>query len=102
MIDFIRQLNAPCRDMTEYVSRSLDSELTRSQRAAVQVHMLYCRACRRYRAQVRMLRALLAERPDAPEILAEAANLHLDPATKDRIIALLRERSNPPKPDNGQ
>lgn len=101
MIDLLRQLNAPCRDMTGFVSRALDGELTRGERTAVGLHLLYCRACRRYRQQVRMLRALLAERPDAAEILAEAASVQLDEAARARIIAILRQPPAGPDSPNG-
>ena len=52
---FIKLLNLPCRDMAALVSLSQDAELTRSQRFAVNLHLLYCRACRRFKRQLKIM-----------------------------------------------
>lgn len=56
----LQLLQRPCRDMSGLISASLDRELTRPERVAVRVHTLYCGACRRFRRQVELIRALLA------------------------------------------
>lgn len=57
-------LNVPCREAAQLVSESLDRKLSRAERWAVRLHMLYCIACRRYRRQVFLLKAAL-RRPAA-------------------------------------
>jgi predicted anti-sigma-YlaC factor YlaD len=63
MIGFFKLLNAPCRDMTALVSRALDERLTFGQRVAVRSHLLYCRACRRFRKQTQQLHDALRNQP---------------------------------------
>ena len=42
--------------MTRLASESLDHDLTRVERAAVRLHLLYCSGCRRYMRQITLLR----------------------------------------------
>ena len=57
--EFWRLLNLPCEDMTALISRAMDAELPFRERFAYKLHLLYCRACRRYLRQVRVLREQL-------------------------------------------
>ena len=79
--EFWRLLNAPCEEMASLISISLDRDLSRSQRVAVKLHLLYCKACRRYRRQIRLMREALraiisqmegAELSSGPALGAEA------------------------------
>jgi hypothetical protein len=56
--DFFRVLNSPCREYAALFSRQLDEPLPRGVALAMRVHVLYCRGCARFRAQVRRLRDL--------------------------------------------
>lgn len=49
-------LNLPCEGMVHLASESLDRDLTRWERLALKSHLFYCRACRRYVLQLRLLR----------------------------------------------
>jgi predicted anti-sigma-YlaC factor YlaD len=46
-----------CKEITQLVSDGLDRNLTFLERSLVRFHLLYCVACRRYRRQIRFLRA---------------------------------------------
>jgi hypothetical protein len=50
-----RILTLTCDESTRLVSASLDEPLPFSDRTAVRLHSLICRACRRFRRQVRFL-----------------------------------------------
>jgi hypothetical protein len=85
-------LNVPCREAAQLVSESLDRELTRAERWAVQLHMLYCIACRRYRRQVFLLRSAL-RRPtaDCCQSQEPLATTELAPEVREQIKRRLRE-----------
>jgi hypothetical protein len=74
--EFLRLLFAPCDPIARLVSESLDRPLPRSHRIAVQLHLLYCSACRRYRRQIRLIREALrgeeASAETAPGLSADA------------------------------
>jgi hypothetical protein len=46
-----------CRQATRLISQSMDTALPWYRRMAIRIHLLYCVWCRRYAAQVRVLRA---------------------------------------------
>ena len=48
-------LNLPCEGMSRLASQSLDRDLTRTERAALRLHMFYCAACRRYLRQLKLV-----------------------------------------------
>ncbi len=45
-----------CRDVSELVSRAMDTRLTLVERGRVRLHLLFCAACRRFERQVALLR----------------------------------------------
>jgi hypothetical protein len=85
MIGFFKLLNAPCRDMTALVSRALDERLTFSQRVAVRSHLLYCRACRRFRKQTQQLHDALRNQPAGEDPVATSGSQQLSPEARERI-----------------
>jgi len=91
---FFRLLTAPCSEMTELVSRELDTPLTRAQRVALRLHLLYCRACSRYRRQVIELKARLAAESDTLEVAVPG----LAPEARARIERALHG-AEPEKPE---
>lgn len=116
LLEFWRLLNAPCSDMSALISRSMDERLTRRERFAAGLHLLYCRACARYRRQLRLIREATARfraevegrSTDQPATAGEAAagappdstaagppsapGLGLSESARDRIRNAMRER----------
>jgi hypothetical protein len=84
LIEFFRLLNRPCRDMTALISQSQDRRLSRSERWALRLHVLYCRACRRFGRQIRLLRDTLQRLAEADNSL-ETGTAGLSPEARNRI-----------------
>jgi predicted anti-sigma-YlaC factor YlaD len=67
-----------CRDISALVSRAMDERLPPVARLRIRLHLLICGACRRFEAQVQLLRTAarqvasraLAPRPgdDTPQV----------------------------------
>ncbi len=90
-LDIWRILNGPCRDMTALISRSMDERLGFWERFGYKLHLLYCRACRRYRKQLVTLRAVIrAAASDATESAA-APGATLSPDARKRIQDAIQE-----------
>ncbi len=74
-----------CRETTELISKSLETRLSLIERLGVMIHLAVCRACRRYRAHLRLLRRSIREalrRFDAGE---DVAGPGLSREARDRI-----------------
>ena len=61
LIRIWRLLNLPCAGVTRLSSESLDRDLSRLERFAQQSHILYCRACRRYSRQLKLVRCAMRQ-----------------------------------------
>jgi hypothetical protein len=64
----LRVLTLHCESAAELSSRELDETLPRLDRFALICHVLVCRSCRRFRAQLRLIRKAVrrgAQRRDA-------------------------------------
>lgn len=79
----VRVLTLRCEAASELSSRELDDALPRLDRAALLCHLLACRSCRRFRAQVRLIRKGLRRRA---QLLAETDS------TEGRLSAEARYR----------
>ena len=79
--DLVRVLRMPCREHTTLFTRQLDEPLPRGVAAGLAVHVLYCKGCRKFRAQIRKLRD--ASRELARDIHAGEG---LPKAVRDRIV----------------
>ena len=77
-----RILNGPCRDMTALISRSMDERLGFWERFGYKLHLVYCRACRRYRKQLLTLREIIR---GADSEASQAAGPTLSPDARKRI-----------------
>ena len=77
----------PCDGISSLVSESLDRDLTRVERFAVRLHLLYCVACRRYRKHIHTIRKMLAE---ADAALTASSELKLSPEARARMTGLLK------------
>jgi hypothetical protein len=49
------KLMITCRQSARLISEELDRELPWSERAVLRMHLLICRACPRFRAQIRLV-----------------------------------------------
>ena len=76
----------------------MDAKLPWPRRLAVKVHLLYCVWCRRYAAQLQLLRSAARELP--PEAL-DAAPQTLSTEEKEQMRARLQEglQTLPPSPE---
>lgn len=89
-------LALPCRQATELASAAMDRELTRGERLALRLHLLTCRGCRRFRAQLAALRRCLVGlyRLDRADDLDGSGEddlpFHMPPQTRARILQRLR------------
>ena len=82
VMDMLRVLRMPCREHTALLSRQLDGPLPRGEHVGLRLHLVYCAGCRRFRDQIRTLRALsraLGEQTKTGEGLPDAV--------RDRLIA---------------
>lgn len=87
-----RILTLTCDESTRLMSASLDEPLPWTDRAAVALHAGICRACRRFRRQIRFLReAARIERSQStlPEDTA-LASLRLSDEARCRMEARVR------------
>lgn len=102
MGELLRLLNAPCRDIAALVSAAMDGNLRPSQRWAVRIHLVYCRACRAYKRQCLFLHRVLqlameqvrfAEPDGGARAAAQPASaLSLSPEARQRMQNLLSDR----------
>ncbi len=85
-----------CRQVSRLISQSMDARLAWHRRLAIRVHLLYCVWCRRYAAQVRVLRQ--AARQLRPEAMSPEDRKLSDNA-KQQLQARLAEalKDTPPQ-----
>lgn len=55
----------PCSEIVPLLSESLDRRLAPGDRIEVRLHLFVCAWCARYLKQIKFLRSLLRERPQA-------------------------------------
>jgi hypothetical protein len=82
-----RLLNLPCRDMTHLASASLECNLSRLERIALKLHVLYCIGCRRYLRQIVFVRRAVRQ---VVEHIATGATLP-GPGLPDEVRARIKE-----------
>jgi hypothetical protein len=92
---------ASCEIISGHESESLDRRLSRWERLMINAHQFSCPGCRRFRRQVRTLRAALARIRARREAGERLAGLVLPPDVRRRIKAALRganDRGGPALP----
>ncbi len=62
LTSLVRVLTLHCDAASELSSRELDESLPRLDRAALLCHIFVCRSCRRFRAQIRVIRQAVRRR----------------------------------------
>jgi Putative zinc-finger len=83
-----------CRQATRLVSQAMDTKLPWHQRLAVRIHLLYCVWCRRYAAQLQLLRKAAKQLPK--EELDTSAQKLSDDAKKRMCMRLNEALKEPP------
>ena len=89
---FLRLLNQPCRDMASLMSRALDGNLTPTERFAINLHMLYCTACRRYNKQLGFMRRILEHTGSAALDGWTDESVTLSPQAREKLQAALKDQ----------
>jgi len=59
-------LSPSCREAVRLQSEQMDHSLNLTQRLGLRLHLLLCKWCRRYGAQIRFLRSVGRQEPHAP------------------------------------
>lgn len=72
-----------CSDVSELVSKSMGERLVRRERWAVKMHLMLCKMCRRYAAQLRFLQKITG-RHEACAV-EEKCNVKLSAHARQRI-----------------
>lgn len=79
-----------CKDVSQQVSRSMDIQLPYFHRIAIEMHLLMCQYCARFRRQLIMLRKM-SRHIDGNQSGAESIS-KLSKESKERIKKSLRSR----------
>lgn len=79
-----------CKDVTELISRSMDTSLPIGKRIGVRVHLLMCRFCARYERQLLLIRETLRRLVAAEEQPGGAAGETLSEEAREHIRKSLR------------
>jgi predicted anti-sigma-YlaC factor YlaD len=87
----LQVLTLRCEAASELMSRELDETLPRLSRAALSCHLLACRSCRRFRGQMRVIRAAVRRGRRLPAGTDESEGL--SPEARLRITRAIREAS---------
>lgn len=80
-----------CEEIAQLVSQSLDRQLSFPERLMVRFHLLYCKACRRYRRQVEFLRLAIRRYLDQIEAGEETGLPGLSESARERMARVLRQ-----------
>jgi len=83
-----RAIFPSCQEATRIQSELLDHPISVPRRAALWLHLIICKWCRRYGRQIRMLRRFSREHPDE---IAGPAHYKLSAEAGERIKQKLRQ-----------
>ncbi len=89
----LRVLTVHCDSASELSSRELDGPLSHMDRAALYCHLIACRSCRRFRAQIRLSRRAARSRTQLAEKTQNSEG-QLSPEARNRIAAACRHPSH--------
>ncbi len=92
MFEFFKLLNASCEDNARLISRSMDDSLTFSQRSAVKLHLVYCRACRRFKRDAQLMRDAIRLGKDRSGEFPQSKDAALTPEAAESMAASLKAR----------
>lgn len=81
-----------CRQATRLISQSMDTTLPWHRRLAVKLHLLYCVWCRRYSAQLRVLRKASSQlRPEEVTLRAQKLSKETKEQMRSRLQQALKD-----------
>jgi hypothetical protein len=83
-------LNLPCEGISRLASESLDRDLGLMERIALRSHVLYCKACRRYRRQLEHLRCAMRKLSDDLGAGVSSPDPRLPDEARERIKRALK------------
>jgi hypothetical protein len=83
-------LNLPCEGIARLASESLDRDLDLMERIALRSHIVYCKACRRYRRQLEYLRRAMRKLSGDLEAGVPESAPRLPDDARERIKRALR------------
>ncbi len=89
--DLWRLLNLPCEQISRLSSESLDRDLTRFERAALNSHIVYCAGCRRYLRQLKLIKRAVQRFATRPETDDALPGPSLPAAVRERIKRMLKD-----------
>jgi predicted anti-sigma-YlaC factor YlaD len=83
---FFKLINQNCRLASRLMSDEQERQLSRLERCGLQIHLMGCRSCRRYRIQIQMLERLVASalrephmhQPHVPQKLSSQARMRIE------------------------
>lgn len=81
----------PCEHATHLASQAMDGPLSRSDRLALRLHLVYCTACRRFVKHLRFLRDSLRRAAQDIEQGGEGRLPGLSPDARQRLTQALSE-----------
>lgn len=80
-----------CRETTQLISKSLDRHLTWRERFAVNLHLVICKYCKRFRQQLMVIQIALNRTTKSIET---DHNIQLPATTKTRIANSIESNSD--------
>lgn len=90
----MRVLSPNCRQASRLQSDALDRPLSTPQHIGLRIHLLLCRWCRRYGAQLRFLRQASRKNPDGGPSSSPGSTL--PPEARARMKRMLGDRRGEP------
>jgi hypothetical protein len=85
-------LTLSCDESTRLTSMSMDRDLSRSERVAVRLHAVSCRACRRFRRQIQFIRDAIRGRLAAKSVVPFPGP-SLTPEARKRLKHIVAQRT---------
>jgi len=88
----VHLLFAHCDEMSAVASESFDRDLSRAERFALRLHLLYCSACRRAGGQMRAIRRAMGRLAEDVDAMGRASTVPgLSPADRDRLRRVVED-----------
>jgi len=81
-----------CKDVTQLISRSMDSSLPVGKRIGVRIHLLICRFCARYEKQLLLIRETVRRAVATEELPGGLSAEALSEDARGRIRQALQSR----------